>query len=114
VRANGVFLASASGSFVFISLTELWPSSVADGRLVQLAMPARRRLSGHGGAGGVRVSGPAAAGGHAAMAVARVCDELDRVIMTVNSNGRIGGLRVTDRIGLRLGVIYRDRDRLES
>lgn len=31
---NGVFLASASGSFLFISLTELWPSSIADGRLV--------------------------------------------------------------------------------
>ena len=35
---NGVFLASASGSFMFISLTELWPSSVADGRLVPVKL----------------------------------------------------------------------------
>lgn len=35
---NGVFLAAASGSFMFISLTELWPSSVSDGRLVPLKL----------------------------------------------------------------------------
>lgn len=31
---NGIFLGAASGSFLFISLTEMWPSSISDGRLV--------------------------------------------------------------------------------